>query len=299
MSKNRRHRRTNFEESAFKNNAAFNYYVDRLTELAQSLFKWEDLPETVPDWFIERILFDEGHIVFFRDEDLGFLALPAALGPGENAYGVPMLRDITAVNGYHATRTENDSVIIYNNRLHLPDIGRVRMYAGRLAELDRVIDVNARAQKTPVLVQGTEKQRLSLLNLYKEYDGNAPVIFGDKNLDLNSIRSISTGAPYVADRIYELKTKIWNEALTYLGISNLTINKKERLITDEVQRSQGGTLASRYSRLLARQKAAEEINKMFSLDIRVSFRDSDETEDPEDIAPVPDETEEEGGGEDE
>lgn len=294
-----RRRRTNFEESAFRNNAAFNYYVDRLTELAQSLFKWEGLPEEIPDWFIEKTLFYEGHIVFFKDNDIGFLALPAALGPGENAYGVPTLRDITAVNGYHASRNESDSVIIYNNRLRLPDVGRVRMYAGRLAELDRVIDVNARAQKTPVLVQGTEKQRLSLLNLYKEYDGNAPVIFGDKNLDLNSIRAISTGAPYVAGQIYELKTKIWNEALTFLGISNLTINKKERLITDEVQRSQGGTLASRYSRLLARQNAAAEINKMFGLDIKVSFRDSDETEDPEDIAEEPQEPEEEGGGDDE
>lgn len=289
-----RRRRTNFEESAFKNNAAFNYYVERLTELAQSLFKWEGLPEEIPDWFIEKTLFYEGHIVFFKDNDIGFLALPAALGPGENAYGVPTLRNIAAVNGYTAQRSEADSVIIFNNRLRLPDIGRVRMYAGRLAELDRVIDVNARAQKTPVLIQGTEKQRMSLLNLYKEYDGNAPAIFGDKNLDPNSLRSISTGAPYVADRIYELKTKIWNEALTFLGISNLTINKKERLITDEVQRSQGGTLASRYSRLLARQKAADEINKMFDLNIKVSFRDSDETEDPEDTAPAP---EEEGGEE--
>ena len=147
------------------------------------------------------------------------------------------------------------------------------MFAKRLYNLDRIIDVNANAQKTPVLVQGTEKQRLTLVNLYKEFDGNAPFIFGDKNLDLNSLRAISTNAPYVADKLYQLKTQIWNEALTYLGISNLNIQKKERMITDEVQRNQGGTIASRYSRLEARREAVDKINRMFGTDISVDYRE--------------------------
>ena len=114
---------------------------------------------------------------------------------------------------------------------------------------------------------------MTLKNLYKEYSGNAPVIFGDKNLDINALKVIKTDAPYVADKIYQLKTQIWNEALTYLGISNLNIQKKERLISDEAIRSQGGTIASRYSRLESRREACEKINEMFGLDIRVSFRE--------------------------
>ena len=149
----------------------------------------------------------------------------------------------------------------------------VKIYSKRLYNLDRIIDVNANAQKTPVLLQGSEMQRLTLLNLYKEYDGNAPVIFGDKNLDINGLKCITTEAPYVADKIYTLKTQIWNEALTYLGISNLNIQKKERLVSDEVIRNQGGTIASRYSRLQARRNACEEINKMFGLEIEVDYRD--------------------------
>ena len=113
-----------------------------------------------------------------------------------------------------------------------------------------------------------------MLNLYKEYDGNAPVILADKTLDIgNVIKSVKTDAPLVADKIYTLKTQLWNEALTALGISNVSFQKKERLISDEVTRSMGGTIASRWSRLEARQKAADEINKMFGLNIEVSFRE--------------------------
>jgi hypothetical protein len=157
--------------------------------------------------------------------------------------------------------------------IHTNSATMVRMFAERLYQLDRIVEINANAQKTPILIQGSETQRLTLKNLYKEYDGNAPVIFGDKNLDLNALKVLKTDAPYIADKLYQLKTQMWNEALTYLGISNLNIQKKERLISDEAIRSQGGTIASRYSRLESRREACEQINKMFGLNIDVDFRE--------------------------
>ena len=120
------------------------------------------------------------------------------------------------------------------------------------------------------------------MNLYKQYDGNEPFIFGDKNLDLNSITVLKTDAPYISDKIYELKSNIWNEALTVLGISNVNTHKKERMITDEVTRTQGGTIASRYSRLEARQTAIDKINKMFGTNIEVNYREDFEQTDGND-----------------
>jgi hypothetical protein len=123
------------------------------------------------------------------------------------------------------------------------------------------------------LIQCEENQRLTLKNVYQKYDGNEPVIFGDKNLNPNALKVLQTGAPYVADKLYQLKTEIWNEALTYLGISNVNYQKKERMISDEVMRAQGGIVASRYSRLESRRQAVEEINKMFGLNIEVNYRE--------------------------
>ena len=109
-------------------------------------------------------------------------------------------------------------------------------------------------------------------NLYQKYEGNEPFIFGDKNLDVKGLSVLKTDAPYIADKLYQLKSQIWNEALTFLGISNLNIMKKERLVSDEVSRAMGGTIASRYSRLEARRLACDEINKMFGLNIDVKYR---------------------------
>lgn len=264
---------TFFEESAFMNDKTFMLYVDRLTELSISMFEWQNLPETVDARFLELTLFKNGSAVFFNDDIMGFLALQCTLSGNFDVYGVPVARRAFAINGYTMDLNIDNSVIIWNNYLRSNSYNNIISYAARLYNLDRIIDVNANAQKTPILVQGSESQRLTLKNLYKEYDGNSPVIFGDKNLDLNSLKTLNTSAPYVCDKIYQLKTQIWNEALTYLGISNINIQKKERLITDEVTRNQGGTIASRYSRLQSRREACKHINRMFGLDIKCDYRE--------------------------
>ena len=212
-------------------------------------------------------------VVFFEDEVLGHLALRTMIRGQLNLYQIPTIRTAYGSNGYSKTLSEKDSVIIFNNMIHTNSMLEIELFAKRLYNLDRIIDVNANAQKTPILINCDETQRLTLQNLYEKYEGNTPVIFGDKNLNPNSLKVITTGAPYIADKIYQLKTQIWNEALTYLGISNTNVTKKERMISDEVIRNLGGVIASRYSRLNARRQAAEQINRMFGLNIEVNYRE--------------------------
>lgn len=270
-----------FEESALLNNINYMRYFNNLTELAISMFEWQNLPPTVDPRYIELHLFQNGSMIYFNDDVIGNVCLDCLPNGNFDVYGNPVLRRAySSYNSYQRNLNEDNSVIIWNNYLRTNSITDIKMFSKRLYLLDRIIDVNINAQKTPVLVQGTEKQRLTLLNLYKEFDGNSPFIFGDKNLDLNALKCLNTGAPYVADKLYQLKMQIWNEALTYLGISNINIQKKERLITDEVTRNQGGTIANRYSRLQARREAVDKINAMFGTNIRVDYReDLQETSD--------------------
>lgn len=271
-----------FWESAGLNNGTFRQYYNRLVELAISMFEWKNLPDTVDPRFLELCLFTDGQAVFFKDDDLGYLALQNSMNGGFNVYRIPVNRRAYSVNGYNRELTEKDSVIIFNNYLHKSSKLDATMFAKRLYNLDRAIDVNANAQKTPVLIKCDETQRLTMLNLYKQFDGNTPFIFADKSLNTNAIQVLTTEAPYVADKLYQLKTQIWNEALTYLGISNINVQKKERLITDEVTRNQGGTIASRYSRLNARRDACKQINKMFGLEIWCDYREDYQTIDDAD-----------------
>lgn len=263
-----------FWESAKLNNATYQQYYNRLTELSTVMFEWKNLPVTVDPRFLELTLFAKGMAVFFKDEELGYLTLPVAINGTWDTYNIPKGRRAYATNGYQNNLTEKDSVIIFNNFTHTNSMLDVEMFSRRLYNMDRAIDININAQKTPVMIQCTEQQRLTMLNLYQKYEGNEPFIFGDSNLDLNGFKVLNTNAPFVADKIRQEKTQTWNEALTYLGISNTNVTKKERLISDEVLRSQGGTIASRYSRLEMRREACRQINKMFpDLDIWCDYRD--------------------------
>lgn len=277
-------KKTQFGESLLLNMATYEDYLNMLLNIAVSRFEWTGLPESCDAGMLERVLFTDGTAIFCRDDVIGWLTLPYVTNGGHmDVYGRwEKRRAYSRYNNYSLDCNAEDSVIIFNNILRTPASPMCEMYARRLYEIDRTIDVNIKAQKTPVLLQGSEKQRLTLLNLYEQYDGNQPFIFGDKNMDFGeSVKVVSTGAPYIAGELYELKAKIWNEALTYLGVPNIGYTKKERMITDEVQRAQGGAFANRYSYLESREKACRELKEKFGLDVKVTYREFSDEEDEE------------------
>lgn len=263
-----------FENSLKLNMRTYYQYIERLTELAISRFVWHGLPDTVDERYMELHLFRDGQMVYFKDEDIGELCLNLISSGRFDVYGYPIIRRAYSFyNNYQMMLKPDNSVVIFNNLLRTNSILDVKMFAYRLYNMDRIIDVNVNAQKTPVLIVCDEKERLTMKNLYMQYDGNEPFIFGDKSLNVKGLQVLKTDAPFVADKIYQLKCDVWNEALTYLGISNVTVNKKERLITDEVERNQGGVVANRYPYLNARNEAAKKIEKMFGHECSCEFRE--------------------------
>ena len=281
-----------FKESAVKNTMAYNIYFNKYREMSQSMFKWTGVPDTVNIEFFENALFDLGKVLFFKDEVLGFLCLPCALSGVMDVYNIPVDRKAYANNGYNIIKASSDSVIIWNNLIKTPSKPLALYYAERLWKMDSVIDININAQKTPLFISCDETQKLTMQNLYMQYDGNYPVIFGNKNLSPNDLKVLTTQSPYVADKVQFIKQTIWNESLANLGITNLNVSKKERLLEDEIAKSQGGTIAMRNSRLLARQRACEEINKMFGLNM---WCDYDEPEIEQENEAEPDGTKDKEG----
>lgn len=279
MSKKKRDRE--FWESSSLNRGTYMQYYNRLTELSMVMFEWVNLPDTIDPRFLEMVLYRDGKAVFFKDEDLGYLVLRANCAGDRTVYEIPKERHVYASNGYHNTLDDTDSVIIWNNYLHTNSMLDVEMFARRLYQCDRTIDVNLNAQKTPILIQCSEQQKFTMMNAYKQYQGNEPFIFGDKSIDMTGVKVFTTGAPFIADKVRQEKSATWNEALTYFGISNVSYQKKERMVSDEMIRSMGGTIASRYSRLEMRRQACAEINKMFpdlNIDCRYreDFREADD-----------------------
>lgn len=264
-----------FYNSLFDTLSYQGFYRDRLTDIALSCVNWQNLPEEIDPRFLEWCLFYDGMAIFFKDEVLDKFVCIQVMPSGQfNMYRVPTERTAYAVNGYqNSDLNENNSVIIYNNLLRKPSVQDIEIYAKKLTNIDLTLNVNVNAQKTPVAIVCDETQRLTFQQLYQNYAGNMPFIFGDKGLNLDNVKTINTHADYKGEELNKLKTDTWNEALTYLGVSNVQYQKKERINTEEIQRSMGGAFASRRSRIKARQNAVDEINKMFGLSIEVDFED--------------------------
>lgn len=282
-------------QSAEMNNKTYIDYYNRLKELALNVFEWENLPPTVDERILELALYEMGYCLYFNDEIIGNLALTCTIGGKLDVYRIPVLRRAYAVNGYNKLCSTKDSVLIFNNYLHTPTQLTIELFAHRLYEIERAIDVNVKAQKTPTLVLSSEQQRLTMRNLYMQYDGNEPFIFGDKNMDIEGIKCLKTDAPFVADKLQCLKHQIWNEALTFCGIENSNQDKKERLVSEEVGSNYGNIEAQRNVMLNARKQACKKINAMFGTSINVHFRSDLAT--MVNIANVSHETSEESEGE--
>lgn len=270
------------KSSQFYNQIIFQDYYNRLKEYALNMFEWTGLPDTVDERFLELTLFDMGFAVFFYDDIMGYLCLTCAISGRLNVYRIPVDRRAYANNGYNKMLNNKDSVIIWNNRLHMPTELTIRLYAERLYNAQRTIDLNINAQKTPLFIRCEENERLSFKNLFHEYDVDEPVIYGDKSIGEHPLEVIKTDAPFLADKLYSVKNQIWNEAMTFIGINNANTDKKERLITNEVEGNVEQIERARENMLTSRQEACKEINRMFGLNIWCDYRDvSRETNDEE------------------
>lgn len=257
----------------YLNSETYMYYFDRLCNLALNTIEWTGLPETVNLRWLELIINISGRAIIFEDDVYGFVGLRCANQGPIDIYNEPIKRIGIAASGYTSKiKDSTNSVIIYNNYMRCPTQYSLHMFARRLSELDRTIDVNVKAQKTPVLITCDENERLTMLNAYKKYDGNTPVIFGSRAMSANKIEAITTTAEFVSDKLQLLKQQIWNEALSYLGIENVPQIKKSNLAGDEVEKNTAGIMYEKYVRINARKQAADQMNALWDWDCDVNFR---------------------------
>ena len=265
-----------FIDSVLLNNKTYVDYLERFKKIALSMFVWENLPESMSARYLEECLYYKGQAALLKDDEMGFINTQCCSNGQINIYGLP-----TSLNcysfGYQADRklytglkdenAQKDScILVMNTWQKVPTAATLELFCKRLTEAQLTCDVNIKAQKTPILITVDETQRLTMENLYSQYDGSRPVIFGDKNqLQSGILKAINTEAPYIADTVTEYKKEIWNEALSYLGIQNIAVNKKERLVSDEANYNNELTNLNLQSFLIPRQEAAKQFNELFGL----------------------------------
>lgn len=265
---------SDFWQSAEMNNQSYLQHFNRLVNLYISRFSLKDAPDTLNRRFIESVLLSDGKILFFNNEVGDLVALPFTDSGELGIYGDPFRRRpySNASNVVFSDKDVNNSVIVYSNLSKIPDILSIRYFARKLYMIDRAIDVNVASQRTPVLITCDKNTEFSAKQMQAKVEGNQAYIFVDKSSDFGeSFKALQTQSPYNADKLNVLKENVFADALSNGGIDNVTSFKRERLITDEVNKSQGGTLASRFSSLEARNQGIFEVNKMFGTTMKYEF----------------------------
>lgn len=267
--------------SKIRNDATFASYFNMLQKMSENTFKWEGFPYQVDPLFIERMLFQYGLVAVFNEPEVGLVALPAMQAGGFNIYGEPQqVRAFSDRTGfsrllkYSPDLNATECILIHNTNRDLNSSifkGTLGMYAERLAEMKRTEDVNVFAQRTPVTIAVPEGKVETYKNLLADYSNFGQTVLGYKGLDLESVKAIKTDAPWIAENVDELFVRTWNEAIGFLGVSNVSIQKKERISNDEVARAMGGSLAFRNIRQEPRERAVELINAKYGMNTKVTF----------------------------
>lgn len=263
-----------FRDAVIMNNDTYNDYLERMKKIALSMFEWVNLPETMNARFLEMCLYYNGQAALLYSDEYGYINTMAADGGYINIYGLP-----TEINCYSYRFNERRSlytidmgeekgsecILVMNNYERVPTSATLSLFAYRLAEAQRTADVNIKAQRTPILITTDQKQYFTLKKMYEEYDGNTPAIFADKNLiSPDALKAMKTDAPFLCNDIYQYKREIWNEALTFLGIQNLS-EKRERLITGEVDSNNELLNLNLQSLLVPRKEACRQFNEKYGL----------------------------------
>ena len=259
-------------EINIRNHYMFHDYYSRLKNIALSIFKWEGLPDSCNARFMEEVLYEHGKAAFVNDSTMGFLTLKATQAGVLNVYNEPLAYTVFGI-GYNKIYQKDDMVLIRNNPIEKSTDSTLVIFAEKLATIDIAIQVNINAQKTPILIRCDEKTRTSLEAIYAQYQGNAPVIFGSKTLTEKPLEVLTTGAPFVSDKLREEKAAVWNEALEFLGINtNPSDKKKERLISVEVDANNEQIDIQVLTMYASRLRAAKTISEKYGLNVEVKLR---------------------------
>ena len=274
---------SDFEDAQILNGESYNDYLYRMKKIVLSMFEWKNLPDTMNSRYLEMCLYYKGQAALLYDADYGYINTQAVDSGYINIYGLPTLINCFSYS-YHSQRNlyvagseenpekDKECILVMNTFERIPTCSTVGLFAMRMSEAQRTADVNIKAQRTPVLIYGTKEQELTLRNLYAQYDGNSPVIYGNKdNLAQSSLMAIKTEAPFIADKIIEYKKEIWNEFLTYIGVSNLD-EKKERMISTEANSNNEVINLNLETFLAPRKQACKEFNDKYGLNIDVQVR---------------------------
>ena len=270
-----------------------NLLNDYWKNIAINIFEWKrkcgeplsSLSEGLTSQQIEETLYEKDNgCLFFKDENLGYLALPVAPANALNVYFKPTKFRAVGRN-YTKEYDLDNSVLIKNNSINRATFAIVDYYTRKLADIELTKDLHRNAHKMPLVFECTEDTLLTAKNIFKKIHSNEPVIFknrtrGEGELGVNVLNA---NVAYINDKLEDDYHNYEARILTALGLDNYVEDKKERVQSAEVESQQEYIISSFRASLNERKKACEKINDMFGLDLVVDYVKAEQIETDEPV----------------
>jgi len=272
--------KTRLINSQLSNYKTYLLYQRQMITLAENVFQFIDMPEYLDVSFLNGCLLRQGAVAFFYDDVMKeLIALPFRNVSVVDVYGRPKRIEVYSENGYSRILDEDEFVIMYDNNGKYPLYLDILQYSERIANNIRTSDINVSQQRTPRFWKTSSNKEKSIRDAVNNVDAMVETVITYEDLNVDDTQVCLNPAPFVTDKIMDYNDKLWVEYFRLIGVANVTEVKKERLIKDEVNFSQGGTIASRFSRFEPRSRALKEINKKFgkflNKEIKVEYYDGE------------------------
>lgn len=250
-------------------------YRRQMFNITENRIQYPNLSAYVDMKYVNRCLFRQGVVASFIDDVLGHLILPFQNVGVLDCYGRPTTIICYGLNGYRSKILKRDEfVLLYDTTGEYPLIYDVEQYAERMSLDVRTMDINIGQQKTPRIFTTSSGNEMTVKNIINNIDSCENEVLAYSNQEIDDLNAVLAPAPFVADKVNEHKREVWSEFLRLIGVTDITIQKKERLIKDEVNYSQGGTIIGRYASAYPRDIWKQQCKEKLGIDVDWHFYDN-------------------------
>jgi hypothetical protein len=270
-------------QSASLNDRLYHYYIDVITKMAVSRFRWLNLPASCDERYLELTLVHQGmaSIAFPRSMPGTFLTLQCAPLGKPDMYDRTVRWYAIGTNGTKYRCDRQQGVVAYDNETRYPLMDGIELYANELAHIRITRRVNRLHQQIPFILTGPQERRQDMVNLFKQVAGGEPAVIGTSDLQQIEYQALQTGVTFLGEELAVDEQNVWGRVYTMLGIKNTTM-KQERQTEDEIRAQENPASLIAASALTERRKVADELNSRFGkyLDapIEVVWRQDNESD---------------------
>lgn len=251
-------------------------WLTRMLRLASSAIRWRGLPDSIDTVLLEKTLTRNGSAIIVYDQELKKWLNGANASTGQlDVYSYPNNRSVIFNNGIQAWYDTRDTVIIYNNSERCGDYWFYNLWANDLANIDMAVRVNINSQKTMPIIPSSQQQALSAKNLYSDIEENKGYrVVDDSGFDVEKFKSalqFKNRDSFTADNMISVQRELWNRCLTFMGINNVNVEKRERVNTFETNANLDEIMFMRRDRLNSRDRACIMMKEKWGWDVTADY----------------------------